>query len=55
MEQEIFNQFMENAIVHLQEKGLLPKQPSQAQQQDQEPSQEDITRMLQDRGLLPRK
>lgn len=33
-QQQIFNLLMENAIVYLQDKGYLPKQPAQQQQQN---------------------
>lgn len=56
---------MENAIVYLQEKGYIPKLPTTAQTTQQEapgdidfsdPAEnEKVTKMLQERGLLPRK
>ena len=59
--QQTFNEMMENAIVYLQTKGLIPKQPTQAQQQDENPIDwndpkfhNQVTKELQDRGLLPK-
>lgn len=52
--QELFNTMMENAIVYLQGKGLLPKSED-IEQAELEREGKRITKMLQDRGLLPRK
>ena len=51
--QQTFNEMMENAIVYLQSKGLIPSQ--QKQQSESDMSNEQITKILKDRGLLPRK
>lgn len=59
--QELFNSMMENAIVYLQEKGYLPKQPAQSQTDpdgfdwDSPEGVKKTTEMLQARGLLPKK
>ena len=59
--QELFNSMMENAIVYLQEKGYLPKQPAQSQtapdgfDQNSPEGVKKTTEMLQARGLLPKK
>lgn len=58
--QEFFNSMMENAIVYLQEKGYLPKQTAQQQQQNgiDWDNPEDIKKVnkgLQEAGLLPNK
>ena len=52
--QEIFNTMMENAIVYLQSKGLIPT-TSEREEAQQKRETERITKMLQDSGLLPRK
>lgn len=53
--QEIFNQMMENAIVYLQEKGYIPKQPAQ-HSEDRDPSEDydpkKETEILRNAGLL---
>lgn len=51
--QELFNQMMENAIVYLQSKGIIPTQQSHIE--ENKLTQEDITEMLVNRGLLPKK
>ena len=59
--QQTFNEMMENAIVYLQGKGLIPTQLTQAQQQQENPidwndpkQHAQVTKELQDRGLLPK-
>lgn len=58
--QEIFNTMMENAIVYLQSKGLIPTQQQQSQPKEAEVDWTDpehtkkVTKALQDRGLLPK-
>lgn len=52
--QELFNTMMENAIVYLQGKGLLPKSVD-LEEAELERENKRITKMLQDQGLLPRK
>ena len=59
--QELFNTMMENAIVYLQDKGYLPKQPARPQTDPDGfdwNSPEGIkrtTEILQKKGLLPKK
>lgn len=59
--QELFNTMMENAIVYLQDKGYLPKQAAQSQNDPDDfdwNSPEGVkktTEILQKKGLLPKK
>lgn len=59
--QELFNSMMENAIVYLQDKGYLPKQAAQSQNDPDDfdwDSPEGVkrqTEILQKAGLLPKK
>lgn len=59
--QELFNSMMENAIVYLQDKGYLPKQAAQSQNDPDDfdwDSPEGVkrqTEILQRAGLLPKK
>lgn len=59
--QELFNTMMENAIVYLQNKGYLPKQHAQSQNDpdgidwDSPEGVKKQTEMLQRAGLLPKK
>jgi hypothetical protein len=46
---------MENAIVYLQERGYIPKLSESQRQQTGERSSEEESKILRDRGLLPRK